>query len=43
MRALVRLFRELRSGEKTLVTDNARIHKARRVSEFFREKVVEFQ
>ena len=43
MRALVRRFRELRSGEVTLVMDNARIHKARRVTEFFRENGVEFQ
>ena len=43
MRALVRRFRVLRRGEVTLAMDNARIHKAMRVTHFFREKGVEFQ
>ena len=43
MRALVRQFRVLRRGEVTLLMDNARIHKARRVTDSFREKVVEYR
>ena len=43
MKALIRKFLELRRGEVTLVTDNARIHKARRVTDSFHEKVVEYR
>ena len=43
MRALVRRFRVLRRGEVTVVMDNARIHKTRRVTDFFHEKGVEHQ
>ena len=43
MRALVRRFLVLRIGEVTLVMDNALIHKARLVMDFFNEKGVEFQ